>query len=255
MQEWSRRETAFGGALTLIFGLSGSCSCAHADDARGCFLSDASFERLAPAGADVRTFISGSEPMIHRSGDRNFDFALVQTLSRLSIAFEVLPGFAYYDDASSRNAYATTRTRLQRADGTFLFGLELLRSLMARREHPDVAVAAVCAHEFGHILQFKRGLIPIVNAGQATVKRSELQADYFAGYFSGLRRLERPGFPSSVFISTQSSLGDYSIEDRQHHGTPRERGAAVLRGFEAAFREKKSLAEAIAESTVYVMRL
>jgi predicted metalloprotease len=46
---------------------------------------------------------------------------------------------------------------------------------VAGNDHPDVAVTAICAHEYGHILQFKRGLIPRLQAGQTTVKRAERQ--------------------------------------------------------------------------------
>ena len=45
-------------------------------------------------------------------------FALARTRAKISDAFGVLPGFAYYDYYDSRNAYATERTRLNRADGT-----------------------------------------------------------------------------------------------------------------------------------------
>jgi predicted metalloprotease len=49
-------------------------------------------------------------------------------------------------------------------------GINLLKRLMRRGESPDVAVATVCSHEFGHILQFKHGLIEKVDAGHKTVK-------------------------------------------------------------------------------------
>jgi hypothetical protein len=209
-----------------------------------------------PADTETRSYMTGNEPMIPRSGDRDFDYALAQTLGMLSDAFGVLPGFAYYDDESGRtaNAYATTATRLARGKGTVLMGVNLLQKLRAGDEHPAVAVAAVCSHEFGHILQYDKDLIDTVNAGQPTVKRSELQADYFAGYFAGIRKKQRPDYPAAVVAATQYRFGDFST-DRGHHGTPQERGAAVVRGFEASFRENKNLSDAIQESTNYVLRL
>jgi hypothetical protein len=42
-----------------------------------------------------------------RSGDRDFDYALAQTLGMLSDTFGVVPGFAYYDDESGRTANGT----------------------------------------------------------------------------------------------------------------------------------------------------
>jgi hypothetical protein len=116
---WNRREAVAGGMLTLLFG-----GCCHAETARthtfGCCLASEDVDAVYPNGTDTRTFFTGNEAMIPRSGDRDFDYALAQTLAKISDAFGVLPGFAYYDDYDSHNAYATERTRLNRADGTVL---------------------------------------------------------------------------------------------------------------------------------------
>src|SRR5262249_6682041 len=101
---FTRREVAAGGMLTLLFG-----GCCRADSARtphtfGCCLASEDVEAVYPNGTDTRTYFTGNEPMIPRSGDRDFDFALAQTLAKISDAFGVLPGFAYYDDYDSRNA-------------------------------------------------------------------------------------------------------------------------------------------------------
>jgi len=252
---WSRREVVAGGMLSLCFG-----ACCRAETARtphtfGCSLADEDVDAVYPKGTDTRTYFTGDEPMIPRSGDRDFDYALAQTLAKISDAFGVLPGFAYYDDSDSRNAYDTSRTRLNRADGTVLMGMYLQQQLRAGQDHPDVAVAAVCSHEFGHILQYRHNLVARVNAGQPTVKRSELQADYFAGFYAGLRKKERPSYPAAVVAVTQGNYGDTHFNSPRHHGTEAERSAAVVRGFNAAFREGKTLAQAIEASTNYVMTL
>ena len=103
-----------------------------------------------------------TEQMIASSGDE-FDYALAQTLSRISDAFRVLPGFAYYNDFDGPNAHATSVVRMARADGTVLdgtvlFGQRLLKKLLVLPEHPDVSITAVCVHEIGHILQYNSGL-------------------------------------------------------------------------------------------------
>jgi hypothetical protein len=258
---WSRRETIAGGMLTLLFG--GCCAhagSAHAQSSRtphtlGCCLATEDVDAVYPNGTDTRTFFTGDEPMIPRSGDRDFDYALAQTLAKISDAFGVLPGFAYYDDSDSRNAYATSRTRLNRADGTVLMGMYLLQQLRTSKDHPEIGVTAVCSHEFGHILQYRHNLVSRVNAGQSTVKRSELQADYFAGFYAGLRKKERPTYQAAVVAVTQGNYGDTHFNSPTHHGTEQERSAAVVRGFNAAFREGKSLAQAIEESTNYVLTL
>jgi hypothetical protein len=222
---------------------------------QGCMLS------ALDAGAFFRTangeqlYETGNEPMISNSGDREFDFALAHMLASISDEFLVLPGFAYYDDYESPNAFATPAVRRQKADGTVLFGKNLLKQLLATRESPDVAVAAVCAHEFGHILQYKRKLDERVGAGQPTSKRLELQADFFAGFFAGVRKRERADFPAAVFAVTQFNMGDPHINHPQHHGTKEERGEAISRGFEASFRQHLTLSDAIEASVAYVTRL
>lgn len=256
---FTRREIVLGGFLTLAFSLGNSCAC-FAQSVRmrqsyGCILSEDDAKQFMDDQTDARLFITGNEPMIPRSGNKDFDLALARTLAKISGTLEVLPGFAYYDDYDGLNAYATPRVRLNNADGTVLFGQQLLQRLMKSKEDPEVAVAAVCAHEFGHILQFKLGLDKVVGAGQPTVKRMELQADFLAGYFAGIRKLERPAFPAVVFATTQYNFGDNMINHPGHHGTPDERGAAISKGFEVAFREKRKLSEAIQISTNYVQSL
>lgn len=256
---WSRREFLLGGFLTVVFGLGNACSCFAQPVRRtknyGCILSADEASQYMDDGTDTRLYITGNEPMIPRSGNKDFDLALAQSLAKISTMLEVLPGFGYYDDYDGVNAYATPRVRLNNADGTVLFGQRLLERLLSGQEHPDVSVLAVCAHEFGHILQFKHGLDRIVGNGEQTVKKVELQADFLAGYFAGRRKLERPSFPAAVFALTQYNFGDNMINDPGHHGTPEERGAAISRGFEVAFREKSNLSEAIQISTNYVRQL
>lgn len=255
----TRRDIVLGGLLSVAFYLASPCTCfARPIRARrnyGCILSDEEVNQFMDDRTDSRLYITGNEPMIPRSGDKDFDFALAHTLAKASATFEILPGFAYYDDYDGLNAYATPRVRLNNTDGTVLFGQGLLKRLMGGQESPEVAVAAVCAHEFGHILQFRRGLDRVVGAGQSTVKRMELQADFFAGFFAGIRKLERPAFPAAVFAMTQFNFGDNMVKNPGHHGTPDERGAAISRGFEVAFREKRKLAEAIQFSVNYVQTL
>ena len=193
--------------------------------------------------------------MIPKSGDADFDFALAHTLAKISDAFNVAPGFAYYDDFDAKNAYATKVQRSNGPDGTVLFGQRLLQRCLAGNDNPEVSVVCICAHEFGHILQYKLGLDTKLKAAQPTVKRVELHADFLAGYFAGWRKLERPSFPAAVFATTQSAAGDDMIHDPQHHGTADERAAAIVRGFEVAYRERKSLSEAIEVSIAYAGNL
>jgi hypothetical protein len=217
-------------------------------------LDDHEAERFF-AGSTDAVFFPGSEPLILKSGDPEFDYALAQTLSRLADTFQVLPGFTFYRDDAAPNARATAVKRMARADGTIFFGLRYLKRLLARPECPDAIVAEVCAHEFAHIAQYKHGLRDALLAGQPTSRRLELHADFLAGYFAGVRKLERADYPAAVFAAAAHTAGDYNIGGKSHHGTPDERAAAVVRGFEAAYRERRAFPDAIRAGVTYVSGL
>src|SRR5262249_33666638 len=154
---------------------------------RGCMIPEHLAAGFFASSSDHQTYQTGDEPMKGGSGDPEFDYALAHTLVKIGAALEVLPGFAYYDDGDRPQAKATNVKRLARAAGTVLSGLRLLRQTRIELEHPEVAVTAVCAHEFGHILQYKTpGLLEALLEGQVTDKRVELHADFLAGYFAGI---------------------------------------------------------------------
>jgi len=254
-----RRQLLLGGSLGTILNLRCACparaKAARHNDSFGCRLPDREVQSFFDTAPETRMFITGDEPMIPRSGDKDFDLALAQTLAMISELFQVTPGFAYYDDYDGANAFATPRARLNGANGTVLFGQTMLERLRRGRESPDVSVASVCAHEFGHILQYKHRLTDRLSAGQTTTKRAELQADFFAGYFAGVRKRQKPDFPAAVFAMTQYNFGDENFNKPSHHGTPDERAAAIAFGFQSAFRDRHSLSEAIEIGTKYVMAL
>lgn len=247
----TRRQTVIDGLLTIVFGCTAPCICASRETHKiGCVLNSADANGYLE-GVNAQTFSSGTEP-IPRSGNRNFDIVLAHTLANISQTFEVLPGFAYYDDYDGHNAFATPEAKLNHTDGTVLFGQGLLQNLLSGEDHPAISVSAVCAHEFGHILQFKHNLINIVNQGQATVKRSELQADYLAGYYAGVKKTQRQDFNAAVFATTQHSFGDNMKGSPGHHGTPEERAAAIVAGFKLSYNDRKNLSDALVISTAYV---
>jgi hypothetical protein len=233
------------GAFTTI-----QCNvCASAQVRRrtmGCLLSTDDFGTISQ---------NAIEHPVLKSDNLNFNYALAQTLFKIADAFQVKANFAFFDDSKSPNAFATPLNIRDKPDGSVFLGATFANTCLGYQEAPDVAVATVCAHEFGHIIQFKHNLIDRVDAGQSTVKRSELQADYFAGFYTGMRKIERPDYPAAVAAVAQFNVGDTAFADPTHHGTPQERGAAVARGFDASYREKKTVSEAIEESTNYVMTL
>jgi hypothetical protein len=218
-------------------------------------LSPEEAEPLFARATKQQMYKSGKETIVASSGNREFDYALAMTLSRLTDTFHVLPGFAYYDDHDGMNAFATTKRHFPRADGSVLFGKRFFLDKISKPEHPEVWVTATCAHEYGHILQYKRGLISGLKRGQRTVKRVELHADFLAGYFAGLRKKEKADYPAAVFAVSRYSGGDRNFSSRGHHGTPDERAAAVVRGFEIGHGARRGLGEVIQIGLKYVSRL
>jgi hypothetical protein len=242
----TRREAALGGLLSIGW-LAAPCGCAaHAASGRerfGCELADDEFPLALTQ--DEKVFGPGGNPQIVESGNRDLDYAMAQTLSMLTDTWRVLPGFAYYDDSRAPNALATPKRWLSRPDGSVIFGRTLLAHLLKAREHPDVLISAVVAHEFGHIAQFKYGLKGALVSGQRTVKRLELHADFLAGYFAGVRKLQRPDFPAAVYAVLGHSGGNYQVERMDHHGTPDERANAIVKGFETSFRQRRDPGDAL----------
>jgi hypothetical protein len=251
----SRRHMLASGLASLAC-LAAPCGCfaAATRTSFGCIIADDEADALMPAwSGPAQTSYDGVKFV--SSGNRDLDYALAQTLSRITDLFGVLPGFAYFDDFGGANAFATQRQFFSRADGTVLFGRRMLDKCLAAREAPDAVISGVCAHEFGHIAQFKLGLIPKLTAGQPTAKRKELHADFLSGYFAGVRKREKPDFPAAVYATSAYSVGDYSDDSKRHHGTPEERAGAVVRGYEVAFRDRRSFADAVQIGMNYVMTL
>ena len=172
-------------------------------------------------------------------------------MSKLTDTFDVLPGFLYFKK-DSKNAFATDGRLTRAPDGTILFGRDLLFEILGTPEAPDAVFSGICAHEYAHIWQFKNRLD--MNRGQSNSKRGELHADFLAGYFAGVRKLENPDFPAAVIAVAHGTFGDYDFNHPQHHGTPVERSEAIVQGFKAAYNLKRSAAEAFEMGINYVKR-
>ncbi|WP_121255491.1 neutral zinc metallopeptidase [Solirubrobacter pauli] len=96
----------------------------------------------------------------------------------------------------------------------------------------DFGVAYVLAHEYAHNLQHEFGIFDQFQG--ATVRPLELQADCLAGTWGNSvyrKGLLKPGDVEEA-IGTALAVGDFDTNNAQHHGTPEERRAAWLLGFE-----------------------
>jgi hypothetical protein len=232
-RQYSRRRVLLAGALTLSW--TGCCTrvgrTAERDESSGCWIPPEQTERYLSNSGRASLFESGQESLEPRSGNAPLDKALAQALAKIARLFGVLPAFAYYDDEGSPNARATREARLDRADGTVLFGLALLNQLLSGNR-PDAAIVAVCAHEFGHIASYKNGMIAELAPNRNDPFRAEQFADFMAGYFAGRRKRENPDFPAVAFATTQRRFGGGD------HGSGRQRGEAVQQGFLVAYQQR-----------------
>lgn len=221
---------------------------------QGCQVSDADLGRIkGRAMALGRNIGDLSASDIRRStGNAGMDRALDQALKRVSDTFEVLPGFGFYDDHDGENAWATARVLLQQTDGTVLFGDRMFATLM-RFDPQGGAVMWTIAHEFAHIWLYKSGQKSRLLAGQQTVRRVELHADFLAGFYLGTRKREQPGI--SLFNAGHDiwSSGDTLYNDPGHHGTPEERVAAAEAGFKVSYAGRRGTKEAFDAATQYVL--
>jgi uncharacterized protein len=98
-------------------------------------------------------------------------------------------------------------------------------------EAGSFGVAYVLAHEYGHNLQNELGIFKI--GASNSVEPFELQADCLAGSW-GNSAFAQGGLTDKDIreaIATVESVGDFDIDNQQHHGTPSERRDAWLAGF------------------------
>jgi hypothetical protein len=244
-----RREVVLGGLLTISF--MPRCACAKIQTL-GCVITDQQLVSIAGSRPPVFGFNIDKDSVENGSGNKQFDLALAITLAKVSELFGVLPGFGFFNEDEGPNAFASQSKRLARDDGSVVFGKLMLANLMRSRDNPELGVAAVCAHEFGHILQYKLGLQQQLIGPDGRVMKLELHADYLAGFFAGMRKKERPDLPAAVFAQTQYNFGDTQYNNPQHHGTSDQRGQAVVAGFEASYRQRKSLSVAVQEGIKFV---
>ena len=227
----------------------------------------------------------------------NYDDRLRRLVKVLVNDFGVEPGFSFYDDGDGANALATPARLTENAgpDGTVLIGAHLLVSEGKRscegalRPNPKpneglwdmqrldecrwtrvVVEDFIMAHEFAHILQYKKGMKP------DGPWQMELHADFLAGWRlgwdqfkdeHGLVREEtekRPGidftwqhvspwreFREAGRVLNRSSepndqvygrlvkdaaatafrYGDTRFSDPDHHGTPEQRQSMTALGY------------------------
>ncbi len=172
----------------------------------GCFMS-------ARAAGDMN--------LLTYSGNRELDAANQHEGMELIKKFGVTPRGFFFDDGNAPNAFASGKVTNQLGpDGTVAFGLNLLNKELQRDGGSGLAVPAIMAHEFAHIVQFKRN-------STLSVRDKELQADYLAGWYLGSRWIPTD---SSAAFKAFFEMGDYQFNNPDHHGTPAQRLKAIQAG-------------------------
>ena len=98
----------------------------------------------------------------------------------------------------------------------------------------DFSVAYIVAHEYGHQIQDELGVFENY-AQQLPTVAFELQADCFAGTWAASayreNRLEEGDVQEA--LDAALAVGDFNAGDPGHHGTPEQREAAWVSGFES----------------------
>lgn len=185
---------------------------------RGCLSVSAGVSQ-ASAGA-------GCNLAVPSSGNQSQDAAFLTEFNAQGNFWQI-PGvsFAFLNDCSSPNALANPNDR------SILFGIGMAADLL-NRFRSTIPLWQVMAHEWGHQVQFSLG-DSWLNA--ATVAPKELEADMFSGfYIQNTKQGQVTQSDISASLNATFSLGDWNFNDRNHHGTPSQRVAAVLAGSRVA---------------------
>jgi hypothetical protein len=191
------------------------------------------------------------------SGNRDLDISLAYAVKRMRDIFNVNPSIVFLDDKDAPNAYDFEDGVTEGSEGTIALGLTLARNMLGRSgvAFASASIATVCAHEIAHLAQYKvLGHDAAFLKGE-TIKPVELHADFLAGYYAGRRKLERLDYPAAVFAAVVYDMGDFASYDQYHHGTPEERAAAVVAGFNSAFMDKDDFGAAFQKGIEYVRKL
>jgi len=154
--------------------------------------------------------------------------------SRSSRDFSLRPGIGLYNDRGGPNALAYPQAFLPNGpDGTVLVGVNLFDAIVRLKSGSDRKVGlhvlgeftlpTIISHEFGHIMQYKRGMSP----GDAW--QMEPHADFLAGWSLGQSEIIRQ--PPEEVIKAFFNLGDYTFNDH-HHGEKEFRAAMVRIGYD-----------------------
>ena len=164
---------------------------------------------------------AGGIPTLATSGDPNLDRALAGEMSGQTRFWGLPVPFYLVDDSSTgANAFYDPQHDL------VALGITMLQSRL--EGYGGAAVQGVLAHEMGHKVQYT--LYPQLFGTWA--RNTELEADCYSGFYMAYQGLDWNA--ANGYLRSTYSVGDYNFTNPQHHGTPDERVAAALLGFNTA---------------------
>jgi hypothetical protein len=221
--------------LVSLGGLAALCPCLSAEGATPTAANGCAFSQAADSHDSNSQY-----PGLRRWGAEPPELALAPIVIEMSQLFELTPVFGFYDDtgsckgnalASSEELFPPAPNAPFKTEGTVLLG-EKLFSNLNRAQYQTAAIAAVCAHEFGHLLQFKylKSELSRIRDLDGSVVRVELFADFICGYDAGVRQFRQGDYAGAIGALNQYRSGDL-VFGESHHGTPEERGHSVTAGF------------------------
>ena len=198
----------------------------------------------------------------HTTGDPALDRDLDRALAKVADLFGVNPAFGFYDPSRLRNpvgfeqngmnAFASDEnTDIPGTRGTVGFGWDLFHREFYEFDPTGLTVMGIVAHEFAHVLQQDRRLLPALRTG--TPLKSEMHADYLAGYFLGARKRQIPSLQFRKAGELFMRMGEPGNGDpNRDHGNSLERLDAAEAGFRIAYVENKPLDDAVRAGLEYV---
>jgi hypothetical protein len=231
----------------------------------GCFISPPGYKRFRAENDGIFAVTDGlmdKSRHFRTTGDPLMDRDLDRAIGVVADIFKVSPAFGFYDpqkyvgtgEAESwrMNAWATTEdTEIPGTRGTVAFGWDLFRSEYFDFDRTGTTIVTIIAHEFGHVVQGQRGLLDQLRTGFP--RKSEINADFLAGYFLGLKKKERPSLSFKAAGDLFVRLGRLAEGNpTRTHGNSQERLDAAEAGFRASYLKGLDVEKGIAAGLEYL---
>jgi hypothetical protein len=229
----------------------------------GCAISPSGYQNFRTQNDGVGTIGDGMfarNRHWHTTGDPAMDRDLDRALAMVADLMGVNPAFGFYDPAylhnpvgherDAWNAFATAEaTDIAGSWGTVAFSLNLFRDELHRHDPSGMSVMTIIAHEFGHIVQYRYG--HQLHVGYP--RKSEINADFWAGYFLGTRKRALPSLRFERAGDMMMRFGrSVNGNPTRSHGDERERLDAAEAGFRVAFVARRPFDQAMAAGLEYV---